>query len=287
MTNKAVKSIPAVLVFVCFAVLSIYVSHLVHKRLLADREQAFRLQAADAALELKGVLDRHRDFVEGIATYMALKQGAFFDGVESDETDFWKMTSPTIERGAGLKAVFWAPRVEDADRSAFEEKVGKEEDGFTIFEFAGLGQRGKLSAREEYMPGLFVVPSDFDRDVLGLDFNSHPDIEPVLRRACATDRVITSSSLLLSQAAGESSGVVMAHPVYREGKPVETPEQRIEHLVGMVMVYLDLEALIYSALDPQARALDLTLFAGGRADESRIIYSNTLSAEPASGFTSR
>ncbi|MCK9985365.1 MAG: hypothetical protein AzoDbin1_01837 [Azoarcus sp.] len=180
----------------------------------------------------------------------------------------------------GLIVLAWLPRVEAADRSAFEMLSRRgDKHGVRITEQAGDGSLVDARARSVYFPAEFVEPLQHNLTALRFDFASHPARRKAMERAGDTGQPVATEVLRLVQ--NGRAGVPVFVPVYRLGASPDTMSlmMRRAALRGFVMGSFELEALFAPiARAAQARALAFRVSDITPGDEPRVLAS-TLSVE--------
>ncbi|MCQ3950525.1 MAG: hypothetical protein DPW14_12010 [Planctomycetes bacterium] len=101
-------------------------------------------------------------------------------------------------------------------------------DGAADFAISPAGQR------EEYRPIKFVEPRSDSRIALGFDVATLPEARQAQDQACDTGRSALSAKFSFAQFAIKGAGVVLYLPIYRNGAPTDTVEQRRAALEGWV-----------------------------------------------------
>lgn len=149
-------------------------------------------------------------------------------------------------------AVAWMPKVEDAQRQAFEAQASTE--AATPFRIRQLNEREELvlaSSRPRYFPLLYIESSRLQSMPFGLDMASHPERRHVLQRAFETGMPAASAVMqLVGPDSAHRSGLLLVAAVC----PQRPEQPACEDLRGYVMVSLSLRELMEPAgkSDPQA-----------------------------------
>lgn len=149
-------------------------------------------------------------------------------------------------------AVAWMPKVEDAQRQAFEAQASAE--AATPFRIRQLNEREELvsaSPRPRYFPLLYIESSRLVSMPFGLDMTSHPERRQVLQRAFESGMPAASAVMqLVGPDSAHRSGLLLVAAVC----PQRPEQPACEDLRGYVMVSLSLRELMEPAgkNDPQA-----------------------------------
>lgn len=170
---------------------------------------------------------------------------------EVTREEFRQYTSSFLSHPAIL-SVDWAPRVEAAQRAAFEAGVRAE--GMDAFEITELDQARHLTTaapRAEYFPTLFSEPFSSNRKILGLDHHFEPQRISAMTLARDSQSPIASGLLPLARTDRQVTLVFM--PVWQD-----------RQLAGYVVGTLDLQQLFAPLLlharqqGLQSRVTDIT-----------------------------
>jgi len=124
----------------------------------------------------------------------------------------------------GVEIIEWAPRVVHAERAAFETAVQREGPaGFSLLEFDDGGALVPATARADYYPLRFAIPSRVEAP-LGVDLGANPK-----QRAAMTEAVASARPALVARAnfPGNMDGRewLLLMPVYRAGFNASVADQ--------------------------------------------------------------
>jgi len=200
---------------------------------------------------------------------------SFFDGSnEVDRGEFKSFTVPLREGHPSLRAFQWAPRVAQADRDNFEAKAIREGlPDFRIIESDSQGAFKPAGPREAYFPIFYSEPSDGHVTALGFDLASDPVCLESMRRACDTGQLIATPKIQLPRETGENIGIRLFLAVYRKNAPLETTEQRREHLFGFIVGVLRMKGAVEESLAGlEPVGIDLSLYDVTDPRNARLIY---------------
>ncbi len=173
-----------------------------------------------------------------VETLQPLEGLAHFFTASNDVTreEFRKYAHSFLDHLAIL-SVDWAPRIEAAQRSAFEASMLAE--GFDTFRITELNDQGEFQAaaqRAEYFPILYSEPLAASRVVLGLDHGFEPLRRQAMAAALANGTTAASDQVHLPRTERHASLVYI--PVWRQA---EDPQAR--RLAGYVVGVLDIPQL--------------------------------------------
>ncbi len=194
------------------------------------------------------------------------------DGVDREE--FSTFVAPMIENHLGIRALQWAPRVPDSERSKHESTAI--DDGYPDSEITEYDREGSLvyaSRREEYFPIHFVEPINGNVAPLGFDLAANPACLEAMHRACDTGQFAATSKILLPRELGGQVGVRLFLPVYRKNVALDTVADRRENLKGFIVGVLRLKGIVdqsATALTPMGT--DTSLFDVSDTGREQLLY---------------
>ncbi|MBF0550938.1 MAG: CHASE domain-containing protein [Deltaproteobacteria bacterium] len=176
--------------------------------------------------------------------------GRFFYVTEQvSAQDFSAFTRPFVAGQVELRALTWVPRVLRSDRARFEAEgrttIGPD---FHIYERDPGGRNIPAGEREAVYPVFYLEP--FGKGILpvvGFDMGSDPERLAALERARDTAQ---PSAIGLLNLAGmrHVPGFVIYVPVYRQGMPIATIDQRREALKGFGLAAFRADLLLAMAM---------------------------------------
>ena len=182
----------------------------------------------------------------------------------------------TLVRNPGLLALEWLPRVRQHERAAFERKMRRYIDDYSITDLGDPARSDGLG-RADLFPVAFVSPMETNRSVVGVDFYSEHDRRQTLERAWIDGHLAASPPLKLIQLPENARGMLLVLPVFL-GRPDNLHDRR-QALRGFVIAAIDMRVLVSTVMtdedkaDDYMRIEDITdpdqvrqLFERGRAD---------------------
>ncbi len=187
----------------------------------------------------------------------------FYAGSEKVErAEFHVFTRPIPKHLSCLKALEWVPRVQDADRAAYEESIRQE--GFPAFQITERdpdGRTVRASRRDEYFPVDFIEPAEGNEPARGFDLASSSVRREAMEQARDTGEMRGTAPVRLVQETGDQAGVLVFLPVYRNGTSTESVEDRRANLEGFVLGVFRIGDLVERALAPLAlEGIDVALY---------------------------
>ncbi|MHC4973765.1 MAG: CHASE domain-containing protein [Planctomycetota bacterium] len=247
----------------------VYVSRADGERQL--QEEKFHRQAEALALSIEREFATNLEVVQSIRAFYASSERV-------DRHEFLEFTRRPLKRHSSIRALEWAPKVGRASRAQHEAAVRKELDFYSIRE---IGDDARVPAGELY-PVTFVEPLEGNEAALGLDLGSERRRAEAIRQARDTGELAVTGGIRLVQD-GDTIGLLAFAPIFRNGTPIETEEERRANLHGFVLAVLHVSDLIEEALGSLERGgIELRLRAGTGADD--LLYDSrptgTVAPEP-------
>ena len=153
----------------------------------------------------------------------------------------------------GLEGLGYAERVRPEEREGFEARVRRE--GVSDYRIH------PLSSQAEFFPVLYLEPATGDNHrMLGMDFGADPIRLQVLRRARDSGQPALSAPIPPRAGSPDNQPrVLMVWPIYRQGVPVKTVEDRRELLQGYVYGLFRMTDLMTGTLGERSRLLSFQL----------------------------
>lgn len=166
---------------------------------------------------------RQAEAVAGLSVGELANAAAFFQAEGSfGKHEFDVIAKPLLQRGA-LSGTAFIQRVPASRRAAFERR-----NQAPIFELTPSGPR-RTGPQSVYYPVLFGLSSIGAATPVGYNLAGDPERGPFLRRARDLGRSVATPPVRLLIG---GVGINVYRPVYRDGAPTRTVEQRRAALVG-------------------------------------------------------
>jgi PAS domain S-box-containing protein len=158
----------------------------------------------------------------------------------SDKNKYKKMAENILSRRAPVEALSWAPRVSDRDRQKFERAGAKIlEPNFSIWQMNADNKSVPAPERKEYFPILYRQPRSTGSDrSYGFDVASAPDRVESQRRAVETAEPVASPLIEPTRRVDSQKTILVFLPIYRDGAPPDSPEERRNAHVGFMVAVL-------------------------------------------------
>jgi hypothetical protein len=199
--------------------------------------------------------------------------------------EFEAFADTLLRDSSDIVTLSWVPHVRNGERASLELAAARERvSSHGIQTRDADGSLHPAGRHDQYFPILYsTVPRD--SPVYGLDLRSQPATLAQLERARDSDQLGFSSVAALVSAAGAQDGFIFSLPVYRQGLPHDTVEDRRRNLAGFVhgsmLTARLIETVIAATTTPQG--VDLLLFdpQGGPNRLPLYVHSSRLRALPA------
>ena len=127
--------------------------------------------------------------------------------------DFRELVSKLLQRFSMIQAIEWAPRVEAADRRAFEAEQAAELPGFAVRERDPAGSLRAAAQRGSYYPVTYLEPLTGNEEAAGFDLASDAARRGAIEAAIASGQVVATAPIRLVQEHAQQSGILLIHAV--------------------------------------------------------------------------
>ena len=241
-------------------------------RLLFDR------QATTLAHILQHSLDNYLDVLFAVESYYISAGGLSRHALHT-------FVQRSFGRHPGLQAVSWDRRMSDTLREAYEQALRQEGyPDFQITEQIADGQLVRAARRPEYVVVSYIEPSAGNERAVGFDVASDQDRREALQRARDTGQPSATGRLTLVQESSRQLGLLVFLPIYGQGLPRATVEERRRSLYGYVTAVFRIDDMVDAAL----QGLDREGIALRFEDEAaptgqRVLYANSGRAQSGTG----
>lgn len=229
------------------------------------------------------VQDASRDVQNRIKVYFGVlhSAGGFFAGSNQVTRTEWvrfvsflkpEKNYPGIE---GMGIIRYIP---DGQKREFENTVRHENN-------RGIASQGEYTirppgVREVYYPVEYFWPPSARINLPGLDHGAYPAGLKALQKARDSGMVTMSAKLPYAQGGDRNPPILFMFPIYRNGLPITTIDERQKAIWGFVYARMNVEKLFRDAIGPSvADEIYLEVFDGGDSDreipspdKTRLIY---------------
>jgi len=176
---------------------------------------------------------------------------AFYDSSHDVDPDEFDRFSNQILAGYGeTMRLLWCPRVTRDERATFERKQREAGLGdFSIRSWTASDPVPPEPKRDEYFPILYSTATKTQRATFGTDLDSEPARSEAIALARDGNTLATAQNIWLrNPIGGGRSGFLAFLPVYKQGVPNDTVEQRRRNTRGMVVGVFQIDAVFNAVL---------------------------------------
>ena len=228
--------------------------------------QEERARFDEATVATQRAVDRRMDaYID--ATLDGRGLFAASDAVAREEWREYVSASDLMSRYPGIRAIAYAERVPLDGREAHTESL--REEGFPSYAIRPAGERF------EYFPLEYVEPFDGpNRSLLGYDFYSDRVNRGAMEQARDTGLPTASGKVDLEQFGYiRQPGFLVYTPIYRNGAPQETTDERREALDGYIVSVFRTDELLEGIFGGQANPeIDFEVFDGAEPTRANLLH---------------
>lgn len=208
-----------------------------------EKRQADLNQRATAAVTaLQRSVQGHVDILYNIGALYAASAAV-------KRTEFREFTQGLLKRYPVVQALGWIPRVAEADRETYGTAARQDRlADFQMTERTPQGQVIRAARRDVYYPVFYVEPLASNLALLGFNLSSDPTHFETLQKALSTGEVTASPWINVAQDTSEQFGFFLFLPIYKNGMPHGTLEERRASLQGFVLAVIRLGILVERSL---------------------------------------
>jgi diguanylate cyclase (GGDEF)-like protein len=215
---------------------------------------------------------------------------AMFNSVDDKITrrEFENYANAMLRFSSSIQTPSWLPRVRPEDRAAFELAAAR--DGLANYHIQNRTPDGGFTPagpQDEYFPVLFsTVPKT--SPLYGLDMSPYPRTREQMDQARDNARLGFYQLRSLASAQGVQHGFVFLLPVYRQGVPNGTVDERRRNLVGFVSGAMVTAKMIDAVLSARSapQGIEFLFFSPHGGPEDLPLYAQ-LSAPQTSSFAQK
>ena len=257
-------SLPVCLTFALVVLSFVYTSAWEQTRIAAE----FERRTDKVFQELEDNFDNYIDALHSIESF-------FGSSVTVGRQEFKSFVSRWFLRHRGIQALSWNPRVLDSERTAYEQAARR--NGFTNFQITeqnGQGELARAAPRAEYVPVYYLEPYVGNESALGFDVASDPVRREALNQARDTGKPRATDATTLVQDAELKPGFLVFLPIYRNGLPQRTPEERRRNLQGYATGAFRVSDLIKTSLKggEEPKDVEIRLYDDTGGGKRRLLY---------------
>jgi len=188
--------------------------------------------------------------------------------------EFTSFVKSVLPRYPGIQAFSWDPLVKDDERAIYESAARKE--GLDAFEFTERTKTNKLvraTRREEYVIVYYIYPLEGNRPAFGFDIASNKTRLKAIKKGFNTGKLSATDRITLVQETGNQFGILLLLPIYHQGAPLDTSEERRKSRKGFVVEVLRIGQAVEIALKGFSdEGIRLTLYDMSADEGNRFLY---------------
>ncbi|WMX16823.1 CHASE domain-containing protein [Aureispira sp. CCB-E] len=164
---------------------------------------------------------------------------------------FDAFTLPFLKNLPGIKALEWAPRILDADREQYNQKLKNE--GFEEHDILAANfEKKSLDVSPQkafYYPVQYIAPKTLNKLVIGYDLSSDPKRYAIIKNSLESNAISVSPPLQLVQNKANTYSFLVA-------KSVTTPQ----NIQGILLGVYYMEDFIHTILKSELQVLDISIY---------------------------
>lgn len=235
------------------------------------RNEALLSEAQDQFATVRKSVERNLEVLDSVKSY--------FDASELVErADFRIFVRPLLHKYANAQAIAWVPKVEQADREAYE--IAARAQGIPDFSIRELkdGKMQTAGHRDTYFPAYFVEPLATNMQAIGFDLTSHARPLTALYASRDSGKVVATGRVTLVHTnpptANSETGVLVINPVYEYSVTHSNLAERRRHLKGFVLIVLRAGDMISQVLDESQKQSDIVVTDITDPGRPEVIYTS-------------
>lgn len=199
----------------------------------------------DFQRQAQAAADDARDQFNGALEVLYGARGLFDASDDVHANEFEQYISLYLTRRPALLAVAWTPRISQAKREEFQDRLAARGRGNTIVvEFVPGGEIVPAKSRPEYFPVKFAKAQRTNAVYYGLDLVCLEDWRKAAESACAKGEAIVASPFPIHEPDRRYQAILAFLPVYAKGAAPANPAERRARLQGYVAALIDGNALL-------------------------------------------
>lgn len=222
--------------------------------------------------------------IEGSLSSLIAIEGLYASSSKVTRARFHTFVNKILPQSDGIHALRWIPRVAGSERNRYEAEAIK--DGYPHYRFIELNSQKKLvtaGKRDEYFPIYFTESIGRNEATLGLDISANPNGKKSLEKARDTGAAVASRRITLFLEGDNQFAFLVFQPIYRNGLPHDTLEERRKNLMGFALGVFRFGDMVDAALRGiNLYGIEIDLFDDLASPERRVLYSNVRQKNSAS-----
>lgn len=196
----------------------------------------------DRALLFENSVHDHVDLLRAVASL-------YISSESVERNEFRSFSLFILKNHNDLLDVDWLPRIRESERIAYENRVSREINAnYKIKILTAQDNLIDTDIRKEYFPIDYVEPFDKNKAILGFDVSSDPVRKSAMDEARDAGESTATAKIKLLRGNKGDVGCRMFMPIYKNGFPSDTLEQRRENLIGFVSLLFEIKGAFDSAI---------------------------------------
>jgi diguanylate cyclase (GGDEF)-like protein/PAS domain S-box-containing protein len=231
---------------------------------MKELKSEFEHRTLEAADQVRRRMVNYDQMLQGL-------RGLFTASVSVERNEFHGYCAALNlgERFKGVQGLSYLPLVPNSKKAAHITAVRRA--GFPGYTLQPEGQR------ERYTPVLYIEPfSGSNLRAFGFDVSSEPVRRTALDQARDTNSAVITGNLDLiqdsDQTQSKSAGFLMLLPLYTNGLPHDTLQQRRANTYGWLSAVFRVEELMAGVLGEENQEIDIEIFDGAVLSKSFLLY---------------
>lgn len=261
------RYLPEIVIMGLGIVLSFFIAVFLHKFEYKNVQTEFEQKAGALAVALQKNIEKDLEMLSSINAFYASSN-------EVTRLEFREFIKGLLPYHSGIRAIEWIPRVSGPMRAEYERSARKE--GLADFRFTEKDAQGEIISaghRKEYFPVYFVEPLRGNEKALGFDLASDLSRFEALMKARDTGMRVATSRIRLVQETARQYGFLVFQPVYRNGVPHDTLQQRRANLLGFALGVFRTGDLVEESLSKLNRSgIGISILDKTATPENNLVY---------------
>ena len=209
-----------------------------------EQKEIDQLALADAKSQYKVIhnsVSNNLDLMDSIASFHN-------ESGEISQEAFRAFVSPLLKKRRGTQTVEWVPRITKGQLTAFEDQVATS--GLSDFRVTEIrdGERVSVGSRAEYFPVLHVEPLQQNRSAIGLDLGFDERRLSALMASRDSGTALATGNISVGLQTDQPPRIWVFNPIYSDVSRHSSVQDRQDHLVGFVVIVLDVEEMLVQTL---------------------------------------
>ena len=251
----------------------------------------YETQSSNERIQLEfdqQVEDLNHSLKTGFAKYVHILytlQSYYAASMDVGNEEFSRFTHLLLADTKGIQALEWAPIIKASERETFEKRLQHQSKAnFQITERDALKTMVRAKNRPIYVPITFLEPYQGNEPALGYDFYSNQERQDALNKATITGELAITSPVELVQEKAKQAGVVAFMPIYHNGLPVQSQQEkqlaisgyavgifRVQDMVSAILNHKSNKGLSYRLIDSSAMPANQLLFSSNEPFPSPLV----------------